>query len=1135
MSDIKRFRFVSPGVFINEIDQSQIPALPARMGPVIIGRATKGPGFRPVVCNSFAEFVETFGRPVPGKATNDMWRNGNTSAPTYGAYAAQAYLRHSSPVTFVRALGSQSPNHSGTSQGQEAGWKTTNAIGNASGGGAYGLFVCNSGSIGVGATAASYINTAGYVNSNADASFTTSVGGLGGTAVSILLDENQNSAVTAAANKITIGTFDGSESDDLAAGYIIDAINGETDARITYASSGNGEAADSLGITAALTAGSTTKITLTTTSRGVAGFTSALASVSGFDMIDETVAFTAGTGDSQAAVTGTLAAVWYLDTGFIELSGAVRAAASETFVTGTSVLIGNVAANEWKALIKNSSGVVQKEASFNFNPKSEKYIRNVFNTNPTLVNSAVHSTTTNYWLGETHERAVDDLALSSSANSSWGVILGLGQGDGATVDNSYDDQTKEAIPSETGWFISQDVVSLEFASTFEPENTERAKKLFKFVSIDGGSEWNHSNLKISLRDIRPAKDLDNWPSFTVEIRDIKDHDKKVNALERYSNCNLNPNSPNYVGRKIGTQEVTFNTTDRRNQLVGDYRNKSKYIRVEVNESEAHSRELIPFGVFGPPKYRLFTVLSGTHAGGGGISTSNDGLGASEHNRFVKAGSSINKRFQGLMGTLASNDAEWAAANNEVYTGPQFDFTASFDFPKVPLRVSASHGGIIDQTKAYFGADVSRNGDTETRFEKSNIDILRTKSHQTTTANLNFSGETSAEYSWVFTLDDIRKDSNGIFAYVSGSRKDETSYTAVNGPNALLTSSAAGINRFTTVLYGGFDGLDIQEREPFSHGSGQALTVGKTETNSYAMYSLHKSMDIVKDPERVECNLMTMPGITNVELTNRLVNVAEERGDTLAIIDIQGDYTPDTESTSTAANRVGDVDQAANALKDREINSSYGCCYYPWVQVVDTFDASMLWVPPSVVALGAMAYSESVKEVWFAPAGFSRGGLTATQAGGLSVTGVNQQLTSKQRDTLYEVGINPIAQFPAEGIVIFGQKTLQSQQSALDRINVRRLLIFLKKEVSRIASTTLFEQNVEVTWNAFRGQVETLLSSVKNRLGLTDYKVILDETTTTPDLIDRNILYAKVFLKPARSIEFIALDFFITRSGASFED
>ena len=155
--------------------------------------------------------------------------------------------------------------------------------------------------------------------------------------------------------------------------------------------------------------------------------------------------------------------------------------------------------------------------------------------------------------------------------------------------------------------------------------------------------------------------------------------------------------------------------------------------------------------------------------------------------------------------------------------------------------------------------------------------------------------------------------------------------------------------------------------------------------------------------------------------------------------------------------------------------------------------------------------------------------------GLPVIGVRQRLTSDDRDELYDANINPIATFPAEGVVIFGQKTLQVTPSALDRINVRRLLIFLKKQVSRLSTQVLFDQNVPATWERFKSLVNPFLSSVQSRLGITEYKLVLDETTTTPDLIDQNVLYAKIFLKPARAIEFIAIDFVVTSTGASFED
>ena len=189
---------------------------------------------------------------------------------------------------------------------------------------------------------------------------------------------------------------------------------------------------------------------------------------------------------------------------------------------------------------------------------------------------------------------------------------------------------------------------------------------------------------------------------------------------------------------------------------------------------------------------------------------------------------------------------------------------------------------------------------------------------------------------------------------------------------------------------------------------------------------------------------------------------------------------------------------------------------------------------SIVALGTFSSAQKRSELWFAPAGFTRGGLTEGSAG-LPVLQTRERLTSKNRDDLYEANINPIATFPAEGIVIFGQKTLQVTPSALDRINVRRLMIFVKKEISRMAATLLFDQNVQSTWDRFLNKVNPFLRSVQARLGLTDFRVILDETTTTPELIDRNIMYAKILLKPARAIEFIALDFVITNTGASFED
>ena len=386
--------------------------------------------------------------------------------------------------------------------------------------------------------------------------------------------------------------------------------------------------------------------------------------------------------------------------------------------------------------------------------------------------------------------------------------------------------------------------------------------------------------------------------------------------------------------------------------------------------------------------------------------------------------------------------------------------------------------------------------------------------------------------FVFTLDDLSASLNGAYSYSSGSRAAGQSVTARSGSYKDILD--AGYDRFTSPLFGGFDGFDITEPEPLNNS--RAIRDNATE-KTYAMYySVKKALDILADPEFVEMNLLAVPGITNESLTQHAVNICEDRADALAIIDPKGGYLPISETGGTEQSRISTnhVDEIVTNMQRRGMNSSYGCTYYPWVRMTDDISGGSLWAPPSIAAIGAMAFSDKQKALWFAPAGFNRGGLSRGAAG-FPITNVRSKLTSGERDDLYENNVNPIASFPQEGIVIFGQKTLQVTPSALDRINVRRLMIYVKKQVSRIAADLLFDQNVQTTWNRFKAQVDPFLSNIRTAFGLTDFKVVLDETTTTPELVDRNIMYAKIFLKPARAIEYIAINFNITNTGASFDD
>jgi len=631
-------------------------------------------------------------------------------------------------------------------------------------------------------------------------------------------------------------------------------------------------------------------------------------------------------------------------------------------------------------------------------------------------------------------------------------------------------------------------------------------KLFRLIGR-GHGEWLNRNAKISIEKIRASSTTtSDYGSFSVVVRALGDTDAKPQVLERFDNLNLDPTSPDFIARRIGDTYQEWNETERRLISYGDYENQSKYVYVQCQsdvEDGGANPLLLPFGYFGPPKYKNVTSANETTLNSGMIYW-NSGLPGA-----------------GAVPLVVSSSSEEDGA------------MAGFSFPEVRLRVSASDGGLSDFRNAYFGYQNTR-AQTSTRADASVADV-NTLLDGNVTALSAYSMAGSGVYraSYIFTMNDIRKDSNNQYYYQSGSYKSGDA-ASITGGSTYKTLLEAGYNRFTAPLVGGFDGFDIKVPDPIYNEGMVASSV--TETNNSAYYSLKRAIDTVADPESVDMNLLVMPGITKEALTNHMVDVCEARGDAMSLIDLKNVYYPAHEVyKATKKDRIGvGVDQVATDLKNRRIDSSYGATFYPWVQTRDANSGRALWVPPSVAMMGVLASSQAASHLWFAPAGFNRGGLS-DGAAGIPVTNVSEKLTSKERDKLYESNINPIASFPSSGIVVFGQKTLQERQSALDRINVRRLVIYLKKQISILSTQILFEQNVQSTWNRFTSVVEPFLSNVKVQFGITDYRLILDESTTTPDLIDQNIMYAKIMVKPARAIEYIAIDFVIASTGASFDD
>jgi hypothetical protein len=377
------------------------------------------------------------------------------------------------------------------------------------------------------------------------------------------------------------------------------------------------------------------------------------------------------------------------------------------------------------------------------------------------------------------------------------------------------------------------------------------------------------------------------------------------------------------------------------------------------------------------------------------------------------------------------------------------------------------------------------------------------------------------------------DMGGWYIQISGDYPNNSRYVrvkSVNTPTPNYFNNAGGVadnGIGGNVLYG----LSYSASLPlagsgsyggsFDGGAGDDIPyIGNTlfgnistVTQGLPASSYITASNILSNKDEYDYELLITPGLIKTDhssaVTSFITN-AENRGDYFYITDLKGYNSTLTQIINAAAG----------------VNSNYAGAYWPWVQVVSQETGKLVWVPASTIMAGVYAFNDNVSAEWFAPAGLNRGGL-----GG--VIQAERKLSPTNRDNLYAGKVNPIATFPNVGVTAFGQKTLQQKASALDRINVRRLLIALKRYVGNVAKTLVFEQNTTVTRNRFLSQVTPYLESVQQRQGLYAFKVVMDETNNTPDVIDRNQLVGQIYLQPTKTAEFILLDFNILPTGVEF--
>jgi len=364
-----------------------------------------------------------------------------------------------------------------------------------------------------------------------------------------------------------------------------------------------------------------------------------------------------------------------------------------------------------------------------------------------------------------------------------------------------------------------------------------------------------------------------------------------------------------------------------------------------------------------------------------------------------------------------------------------------------------------------------------------------------------------------------KTNDGTYLQLTGSYRNTNNFVRVKSVN--ITTPNYFLNDGFTPNPAYTGSLPINSTGSFGGAVGSIKAgaqfynqINSTDTQGLTPGCYDNMVSLLANTDDYKFNIILTPGLCNTltdhgSVINTLISNTQNRGDNIYIVDL-------VEYASTISTVV------TNAQTK---NTSYAASYWPWLQISDPGTGQLVWVPASTMLAGVYAYNDSVSEPWFAPAGINRGGLN-------TVLMAERKLTSGNRDTLYSGKVNPIATLNNQ-VVVFGQKTLQTRASALDRVNVRRLLISLKSYISQVANTLVFEQNTAATRNNFLAQVNPYLESVQQRQGLYAFKVIMDESNNTPTVIDQNQMVGQIYLQPTKTAEFIYLNFNITPTGAAF--
>ena len=808
-----------------------------------------------------------------------------------------------------------------------------------------------------------------------------------------------------------------------------------------------------------------------------------------------------------------------------------------------------------------------KVFSASLDPSNESYISKILNTDPKRFQIDKHL----LYLHFPVEKEIASLATDSLVDSDVGIAILSGSSETSLISNQRfstifgDYRTRYQAPRTTS-FISQPFGSIEY-------------DLFHFECIDDG-KFANDLYKVSISGVKKSDDPSNpYPTFNVEIRAKRDIDTSLQIIESYINCDLNPDSENFIAKKIGDMKLVYNfdteeSAERRILIQGTYPNISSRIRVVLSENivnESIPKESAPFGFRGIPLlktfnsepessdldkesfFRLAKPIDGTN--GDQAFTSSTSLASSilppiPFRYKVTTGEAPTTVFFRGEGSLKEGTSK------ALYWGIKFERVpreGEITKPITRANESIVYNELLDNLSKFQGIqklDSLVTGSGADNFHHNKFTLSRVvlgKRLET--------GETLKDYTGFLTGSsrDLMKDT----AYIRNASLNSNDYTYTDSTlpagsqnrltfaSLLSLTSSVYFNRFseyakfTNMFYGGFDGTNIldpdmsimNDRASSADAGGKGvnspdvglnMSFGTGDSNA-VVNSYKEAVNLLTDPAQSRINILCIPGVRSDELLSHAIEKVEEYSKALLIMDV-----PHIDANS---NRLYvDSDESVNVrntvetFDGRNYDTSYAAAYFPDVVIED--NGRRIVAPATVAAISAIAHNDNTSFPWFAPAGFNRGSLDFVKS-------AKARLNKEERDVVYEGRVNPISTFPKNGYVIFGQKTLQRARTSLDRVNVRRMLLEVKRVIADAAIGFIFEANTPEVRSAFKKKVDNRLISVQENQGIDQFKVIIDSTNNTQTDVDNNVLNGRIILVPTRTIEFISIDFVISNSGVDF--